>query len=167
MNLWRNFIESLNQQYGSNRIVSWWEFDRNIVKYNIDENISTFDKPWSNFLNGQYGSTLIILDSHLSKIFQIAKKELLIETYIESDSKYDSNMIQTALCLDLSLLYVFFDKYWSVFSQSTIWVKPCCLWFKFLKDIWNRREVWHLNKNLKEFWKGHYGSNSFVPDTIF
>lgn len=77
--------------------------------------------------------------------------------------KYDSNSIvswsEFAMCV--------FNKYWSVFSQSTIWVKPYCLWFKFLKDLWNRREVWHLNKNLKEFWKGQYGSNSFVPDTIF
>ena len=157
MNLWRNFIEFLNQQYGSNRIVSWWEFDRNIVKYNIDENISTFDKPWSNFLNGQYGSTLIILDSHLSKIFQIAKKELLIETYVESDSKYDSNMIQTALCLDLSLLYVFLINIDQCFLKARYGSNRVVCDLNFLKIFEIEEKYDTLIKTWKNSGKGTMG----------
>ena len=119
MRFWWNFIKTLYGQYGSNRIVrivSWLEFARNVAKFNIDRIICDFDKDWSNFTKLTIWINPYCPWLNFLKIFQVEKKELSMETYVQLwkgqyGSKFDqhgSNILLIWICY----------KHWKVQHRS-------------------------------------------------
>ena len=81
----------------------------------------------------------------------------MIETYIESDSKYDSDMIQTALCLDLSLLYLFLINTDQCFLKARYGSNRVVCDLNFLKVFEIEEKYDTLIKTSKNSGKGNMG----------
>ena len=54
-------------------MISWSKVSRYVGKCNVIQTTYAFDKNWSFFLKGQYGSTRIVPDANLFKMVQIEK----------------------------------------------------------------------------------------------
>ena len=140
MSLWWNFIKILYGQYGSNRIVhivSWSEFARNIVKFNIDRSICDLDKDWPKFTKCTIWINTYCPWLKFFKNISSSKKELSMETYVKSlNGEYGSstNMVQAFA--------------WSEFATDVPKVKI----------DWT---IWKIDQSLLN---GHYASTRIVPD---
>ena len=115
MSLWWNVIKTLWRQHGSSHIVcivSWLEFARNIAKFNADQTICNVDKNWSKFTKWTIWISLYCLWLKFFKNISSNKKELLMETYVESlKGEYNSNPILS----------------WSEFHMLLIKIEQCFL----------------------------------------
>ena len=97
MGLWWNLINPLCGQYWSNhivRIVYRLEFARNIAKLNIDRTICNADKDWSKLIKWTIWISPYCHELKFFKNISSSKKELSIQTYVETmKGEYSSNHI--------------------------------------------------------------------------
>ena len=135
--------------------------------------------PWSNFIesfNGLCESIRILLDSDWLKIFQIAKKELLMENLFGIPIMWFNlyNILILVMILNYILIwvcYICFDKNWSIFSERTIWVKPS---FK-IRDFCDLKCIMVVKiekryvplMKLDRFLEMIMWLKCIVPDTVF
>ena len=148
MSLWWNFIKILYGQYGSDCIVcivSWSEFARNIIKLNIDQSISDFDKDWSKFTKWAIWINTYCPWLSFFRNISSSKKELLMETYVEYlKGQYGSltNMVQrftrsefatNIAKVNIDWTICEFNKDWSKFTKWALWINLYCPWLKIFQ----------------------------------
>ena len=150
MSLWWKVIKPLCGQYGSNHIVgivSWLEFVWNIAKFNKDQIICNVDKDWSKFTKWTIWISLYWPWLKFFKNILSSKKELSMETYVESlKSEYSSNRILSWFEFPICT----FDKIDQCFLNGKYRSNHFICHSNSLKTFETEKKSWNFNENLIE-----------------